>query len=215
MSQLPANAPTLKSMLADPTTTMSAVRTYLEAMSFDDRLAVCMKLGRKDQRRLFQLAAQNEPCTFEDFVPAGTPPNVEVILEGKNTLPVFTRFQKRFCAAKDGSARQFGYNEGFTRKFIGPGYFVAHMTDVPPSEPHWKERGALVVNYWMVPEPSDIVVPGWPKVVPNSKGLQMFVYKGTRDFMRKVADDVTIGEAYKGDKTLDNFFVLVRRPIGA
>lgn len=213
MSQLPTTAPTLKSMLADPTSRMSTVRAFLEAMSFDDRLAACMTLGRKDQRRLFQLAAQSEPCTFEDFVPAGTPATVEVIHEGKNTLPVFTRFEKRFCAASDGSARVFGYNEGFTRKFIGPGYFVGHMTDAPPSEPHWTERGAVVVNYWMVPEQSDIVVEGWPKVSPNSKGLQMFVYKGTRDYMRKVASDVTIGEAFRGEKSLDNFFTLVRRPL--
>lgn len=171
-----------------------------------------MALNKKAQSRLFALAVNN-PCLLEDLVPADVKPGQEVILEGKNTLPLFTRFQKRFCRPSDGSALLYGYNEGFTRKLIGPGYFVTHMTDVAPSEPHWKDRSASVVNYFMVPPENDVVA-GWPKVVPNSRGLQMFVYKGTRDFMRKVTDDVSIGEAYKGEKSINNFFMLVRRPLG-
>lgn len=213
MSQIPETIPSLRKQLENPNTTIEEVQRYLESLDFDARLAACMTLGRKHQRRLFQLAV-NTPCTLDDLVPADVAPGVEVILEGKNTLPIFTRFQKRFCRPKDGSPVLYGYNEGFTRKFIGPGYFVAHMTDVPPSEANWPERGASVVNYFMVPPSQEDVVEGWPKVVPNSRGLQMFVYKGTRDFMRKVTSDVTIGEAFKGDKSIDNFFMLVRRPIG-
>lgn len=213
MSQLPQNIPTLKERLDDPNITLEAVQEHLNSLDFETRLAQCMKLGKKQQKRLFEIAA-TPPCTLDDLVGPDVPPATEVIFEGKNTLPIFTRFQKRFCRPKDGSAVLYGYNEGFTRKLIGPGYFVAHMTDVPPSEPHWPARAASVVNYFMVPPSNDDVVPGWPKVVPNSRGLQMFVYKGTRDFMRKITDDVSIGEAYKGDNSINNFFVLVRRPLG-
>jgi hypothetical protein len=46
--------------------------------------------------------------------------------------------------------------------------------------------------------------------VPNSRGLQRFVYHRTRDFMRRVSRHVTIGAAYKGESPLDHYFVLVR-----
>lgn len=210
MSQL-QTVPTLKQRLADPSTTLEAIQGHLDSLAFEQQLKECMALGKKEQSRLFELA-ENNPCTLDDLVPAGTSPDQQVVFEGKNTLPVFTRFQKIFCRAKDDPNLLYGFNEGFTRKFIGPGYFVAHMCDVPPSKPHWPAHGASVVNYSMVPPSNDVVVPGWPKVKPNSSGLQMFVYKGTRDFMRKITDDVSIGEAFKGAKPLNNFFTLVRRP---
>ena len=84
-----------------------------------------------------------------------------------------------------------------------------HLYLLPTAgNPVFAERGSLVVDYHQVPDgkvPAD-----WPKVVPNSVGLQMFVYKGTRDFMRRVSEGVTIGAAYKGEKALDHYFTLVR-----
>ena len=60
--------------------------------------------------------------------------------------------------------------------------------------------------------PMDGAVPSdWPKVVPNTQGLQRFIYHGTRDFMRRVSQHVSIGAAYKGEKKLDHYFVLVRQ----
>ena len=89
---------------------------------------------------------------------------------------------------------------------IGPGYFVAI-----PTEGHegWPSRGAVVVDYFQVPDGP--VVDGWPKVKPNSSGLQMFVYNKTRDFMRRVSSHVSIGAAYKVEKALDHYFVLCRQ----
>lgn len=203
-------APTLKQLLSDPSVSLAQVVTHLEALAPEEKLKQCMSIGRAAQRRLFQLCAASPAVTMNDFVPDELPPLTPVIHEGKNTLPLFTRFQKVFCKPADGSDRLFGFNEGFTRMLIGPGYFVGHATTEPPSESTWPARGPIVVNYFMVPEAQ--VPEGWPKVVPNSKGLQMFVYKGTRDFMRKVCDGVTIGEAFKGEKSIDNYFVLVRMP---
>jgi hypothetical protein len=57
------------------------------------------------------------------------------------------------------------------------------------------------------------VVEGWPKVVANNVGLQVLVYNGTRDFMRRVSDHVSIGAAYKGENPLDHYFTLVREPL--
>lgn len=99
----------------------------------------------------------------------------------------------------------FGYNETPVLRLIGPGYFVAVAT---AGEPAWASRGAVVVDYFRVP---DSPVPdGWPRVVPNSHGLQRLVYYHTRDFMRRLSRHVTIGAAYKVEQPLDHYFLLVR-----
>ena len=127
---------------------------------------------------------------------------VEVINFGKNSLPVFTHFEKRMCRVEGQPDKLYGYNEGQTRPFVGPGYFVAH--DFP-------ERGEVGIDYRMVP-PDDAQLPdGWPAIKPNEKGVQMFVYKGMVDYMRKVSQTVTIGRAYKGgEKDLGHTFLLCR-----
>jgi len=211
MSQAVTPTVSLNQLLQDPNTTLEDVQQRLNQVDFETRLQECMKLGKKAQKNLYRLGASN-PCTLEDMVPANIPPKTPVILEGKNSLPLFTRFQKIFAWAEDEHAL-YGFNEGFTRKFIGPGYFVAHLTDSAHAQEGWTTHARSVVNYHIVPPSQDAVPAGWPKVVPNTKGLQRFVYRGMNDFMRKITDDVSIGAAFKGDKDFDSFFVLVRRPI--
>ena len=90
-----------------------------------------------------------------------------------------------------------GYNEGPTRRLLGPGYFVARLA-----------YGSVVIDYAEVPP---VTPPSWPTVVPNSRGLQRHVYHGTRDLLRRVSAHVCVGAAYKADKPLDHYFVLCRR----
>ena len=195
----------LKKMLKDEATTLQDVSAYLDALENEERIKEVRRLGRKPQIRLWELAADGGSLDLDYFVPADTPPLTEVIHYGKNTLPVFTNFEKRFCRPKEANGGLYGYNEGFTRHFIGPGYFVAHATDPKDT---WHDPSDLVIDYFMVPE--DEVVDGWPKVIPNHKRLQMFVYKHTRDFMRRVSEHVTIGKAYKNEKALGAYFLLCR-----
>src|SRR5262249_50745644 len=114
-------------------------------------------------------------------------------------------FQKRFCRPDNGD-KLFGYNEGPTRRLIGPGYFVATTTD---QHPQWAQHGGVVIDYHQIPE-SDVAA-GWPPVIPNSQGLQRFVFYQTRDFIRRVSTHVSIGAAFKRDKPLDHYFVLCRQ----
>lgn len=194
----------LRSLLAATPPSLDAIAAYLDGLPHEARLAECMDLGKADQRTLFSIASTE--IGPEHFVPPQVADRTEVIHHGRNTLPVFTRFQKRFCRpAGGGDGKLFGYNEGSTRALIGPGYFVAEGT---AGNAEWMTRGAYFVNYFKVPDAP--VVEGWPTVVPNSKGLQMFVYNGTRDFMRKVSEHVSIGEAYKGDTSINSWFILVR-----
>lgn len=184
------------------------IAAWLDELDAETRASESVSLGRADQRALWELAAASAPLTLADFVLPSTDARVEVIHEGRNTLPVFKRFQKRFCRPVDDDTRLFGYNEGVTRGIIGPGFFVAHATDDDPAE--WQERGAVVIDYFLVPDSNDQVVEGWPKVKPNSSGLQMFVYNRTRDFMRRVSSHVTIGAAYKVEKPMNSWFTLCR-----
>lgn len=197
----------LASLIDDPATAIHVIARHLDGIDATTRRAELDRLDRDRQRLLYEKAAHAEPIDLAFFV-GDADPLVEVIHEGINTLPVplrLRRFQKRFCRPADGTARLFGYNEGPTRPLIGPGYFVTVPTD---GHPHWQARGAVVVDYFQVPDGQ--VAPGWPRVMTNDWPLQRFVYRETRDFMRRVSRHVSIGVAFKRERPLDHYFVLCR-----
>jgi hypothetical protein len=185
---------------------IGAISAWLDSLTDEQRAQCIYALNRRDQRRLYQLAADGPAVALDDFVGAAGA-RVAVRNLGKNTLPLpgFTRFEKRFCRPEDGSARLFGYNEGASRPFIGPGYFVAIPT---AGNPEWEKRGAIVVDYFQVPDGR--VADGWPRVRKNHVGLQILVYYHTRDFMRRVSKHITVGAAYKNERALDHYFMLCR-----
>jgi hypothetical protein len=200
----------LASALADPTAPMAAISALLDDASPADRRAALFSLNGKQQSALYDRAAQSPTLTLADLVPPSLSPKQEVVHFGQNTLPVFRAFEKRMCRAASGDAI-YGYNEGFTRRFIGPGYFVAVATGTAnDGAPTWRERGGVVVDYFRVPDGNGVVVDGWPAVVPNERGLQRFVFRGMRDYLRKVSTHASIGAAYQGEKSFNSWFVLVR-----
>lgn len=198
----------LAQMLAQPNPSLADIAAWLDEADHATRLAATRELGRAQQRALYELAAGADPLTLEDFAPADRDALVPIRHHGTNTLPLpssFRVFEKRVCRPAEGEGRLFGYNEASTKNVIGPGYFVLVPT---AGNAAWEARGALVVDYFQVPDgpvPAD-----WPAVKPNSAGLQVLVYNKTRDFMRKVSTHVTIGAAYKVEKPLGHFFTLVR-----
>lgn len=203
---------TLHDMIKDEGTGIEAIAAHLDGLSPEARQEEVFALGRSGQRTLFQRAAASPPITFEHFVPPSVDAACQVRHQGKNTLPLpkaFKYFQKCFSRPEDGSPRLFGYNEGASRPLIGPGYFVAIPTE---GQSAWEERGPIVVDYYQVPELEARMPDRWPRVVPNSRGLQFFVFRHTRDFMRRVSEHVSVGAAFKGEKALDHYFVLVRNP---
>lgn len=199
---------TLLDLLRRTDTGIAELGAFLDAQSPSDRAAAVLALGRSDQRTLWEKAAHAPAIDLDHFV-RGAGPLQEVVHDGRNTLPLpppLRRFQKRFCRPADGGGdRVLGYNEGPTRRLVGPGFFVAVAT---AGRPAWEARGAVVVDYFQVPR--EPVPPSWPHVVPNEQGVQRLVYAGTRDFMRRVSAHVSIGAAYKGERPLDHYFVLVR-----
>jgi hypothetical protein len=195
-------------LIADPATDIDAIARHLDGLDARTRAAEVLGLDRATQRTLYEKAAAAAPIDLAHFV-GDAAAGVEVIHDGRNTLPLpgpLRGFQKRFCRPADGGARLFGYNEGPTRRVVGPGYFVAVPT---AGRPAWQARGAIVVDYFQIPDGP--VAAGWPPVVANDWRLQRLVYHHTRDFMRRVSAHVSIGAAFKDERPLDHYFVLCRQ----
>src|SRR5688500_4162206 len=197
--------------MLNPPRDLGAIGSALDQMSEEERVQSVLALGKRELANLFEAAADSSPLTLTDIVPADVPPLTEVIHEGKNSLPLFTRFQKRFCRpSADNTTELWGYNEQAMRAFTGPGYLVLHFTP----------KGELVVDYGMLPPSKP---EGWPEIIPNSARLSRFIYHGTVDVLRRVSRHVTIGRAFRKGKgqdkaeleAMDAWFVLVRREVAA
>jgi hypothetical protein len=201
----------LRDLLRHDGASLPTIAAYLDGLSPTERLAETRTMNRAEQRRLYRAAAAAPPLDLAHFVPADTAPGAAVHHDGRNTLPLLPSwklFQKRFARPTDGRTdRLFGYNQSPFLRTIGPGFFVTVLT---AGRPEWEARGAVVVDYFQIPDGP--VPAGWPPVIPNTKGLQRFVYHRTRDFMRGVSKHVSIGAAYKVEKALDHYFVLCREP---
>lgn len=198
----------LAAALRSPDTTIAAVRDGLDALDHAGRVAAVEGCGLAELGRLWTLAADAPPLDDRHFV-GDRGPLEPVAHDGWNSLPLprsARRFQKVFARPEGGPPRLFGYNEGESRPLIGPGYFQLVPT---AGDPVAEARGAWVVDYYRVPDGP--VPAGWPKVVPNWWGLQVFVYNGTRDYMRRVSAHVSIGKPWARGLELPFCFALVRR----
>lgn len=202
---------TLRELLAGQAS-IGDIAAFLDALDPTAREAESLTLSGREQRALWERAADGPVITIDHFVPRTIAPNVAVRHPGRNTIPVprhFQLFAKVFSRDESDPRLCNGYNDS-NAWFIRPGYFVAYETH---GNPEWMKRGGVVVDYLRVPEGK--VPNGWPRVVPNQVGLQRLVYFRTRDFMRRVSAHMSIGRAAEqrdqGDRELDFWFTLCRR----
>ena len=190
----------LRALLDRPATTGAEVAAFLDALSTTDRLtAVRGSGGTAPQRRLWELAAGAPRVTVDELVPPDLPPLREVIYHGKNSLPAFTLFQKRFCRPlpDTGPDTLWGFNHTNIAWLVGPGYFVYHPV----------EGGASAIDYRRVPPAHP---PNWPEIKPNNRGASFFVYRDMVDHLRRVSRHVLIGSASRHGKDLGSYFLLCR-----
>ena len=171
---------------------------YLDELPPAQRRSEALMLGPKEQAALFDAVRDQREVRLEDIVPEGSAALEEVIHHGRNTLPMFSYFQKRFCLPdEEGLGELWGYNHQTLSPVTGPGYFVTRDAD----------DGEVLVDYLCVPPRR----PGnWPEILPNSAKLSRFIYYNTRDYLRGVSKHVTIGRATRLGKPMDNWFVLCR-----
>ena len=173
----------------------------LDAMTHKERVKAVRSMCAGTQAMLWQMADGRE-VTLEDMVPADLPPLTEVIHFGKNSLPVLSSFEKRFCRLPgedpEAPGALAGYNFQSLAPLTGPGYFMAF--DDP-------DRGEVRVDYRRLPErkPAD-----WPAIRSNESGLARFVYGFMVDTLRRVSEHVTIGSAARKGRDLGSYFALAR-----
>mgnify|MGYP001821782456 CR=1 FL=1 len=192
----------LKGRLADRTIDPQAVSDLLDAASHAERVEAIRSLGRSEQRTLYAAVDGFRPVALADLVPKGIPDFATVRHYGRNTLPAFTHFEKRFCRPHGADPAQpetlLGFNFQTMSPVTGPGYFLA----VPS-----KDKPEVLVDYHRVPETAP---DGWPVIRENTRGLSRFVYGYMIDTLRRVSEHVTIGSAARKGKDMGSWFVLSR-----
>jgi hypothetical protein len=180
------------------------IAAFLDGLRSEERVAAIRSAGRGAQRRLYAAVAGHGAVRLADLVPPGRRPLETVRHFGRNTLPAFTHFEKRFCRPPDEDAAAprllWGYNATRVAPLVGPGYYVAHEDAA---------HGEVLVDYTRVPP---LAPPGWPPLRGNEGGLARFVYGFMVDRLRRVSEHVTIGSAARRGRELGSWFLLCREP---
>jgi hypothetical protein len=197
MAQPVARDVRLRELIAHEPVDRQAIAAYLDGLRHAERVAAIRSVGgTKLQARLYDAVADAPRVALADLVPRDSAPLREVIFEGKNSLPAFTLFQKRFCRPTSGSSELWGYNHQALAWLTGPGYFVVH-----------EDGSGAAIDYRAVPPEHP---PSWPEIRPNGRGFSRFVYHDMVDYLRRVSADVFIGRAHRHGKPQPNYFLLCR-----
>jgi hypothetical protein len=207
--QADSSAPAdLRAMLEEGCKAADIAR-HLDALDPHEKLRQVLAVKGRWVKALYDAVAGGPPATLEEFVPKSTTLTT-LIYEGRNSLAMFTRFQKRFLRTKKGPI--VGYNHQAMMWFTGPGYFVFQPADGKPPVPD-----EPYIDY--ITEPPEIPE-GWPTYKSNESGMSKAVYGLMHDYMRRVAKDVYVGKAYRmpddiGDADdIGAYFSLTLQPPG-
>lgn len=174
----------------------------LDQLSHAERLLALAGMDRAQLQLLFVVVDGFAPMTLNDLVPADARPLQAVRHIGRNSLPMFSRFEKRFYRLET-QAAVGGANFQSTSAFTGPGYFTASPT---------AERAEVVIDYNQIPSAAP---EGWPALTDNRHGIGKLVYGGMIDTVRRVSSHVSIGAAHKQGHAPSAYFVLCRLPEAA
>ena len=190
---------TLKELLNKPGVKLEEVTTYIDSLQHPERVQQVRDLGRKEQEVMWAISENSKKIDYDYLMPPDAKPFEVFPFEGKNSLPLFTKFQKVFY--KDNQGRICGYNNAWIGWLVGPGYYVTRKNPK-------NEEFELQVDYTQIPDEKP---ESWPEIKSNDIFPTNFVYGGTRDNLRWVSKDVLIGRAFKmGEDPMPNWFVLCR-----
>jgi hypothetical protein len=192
----------ISSRLTEPTIRLPEISDLLDGWTHTQRVAAVRSLGRAQQRNLYRAADGFRPLRLEHLVPPSQPDFTPVRHFGKNTLPAFTHFEKRFCRPPGEDSVKpselYGFNFQTMSAVTGPGYFVAREDT---------QRAEVLVDYNFVPPQHP---DGWPPIRGNEGGLSRFVYGFMIDTLRGISEHVSIGSAARKGKDLGSWFILCR-----
>ena len=92
MSQADASGTTTLLDLVTRRAARDRIAAHLDALGATERLTQVLAVTGSNVGALYELVGGGEPLTMLDLVPEGE--SGTVILEGRNSLPAFSRFQK-------------------------------------------------------------------------------------------------------------------------
>ncbi len=190
----------LKSLLAK-NASQQDIAAFLESLAPHERVRQTVSVTGKGVSKLYEAVAGAAPLEPTDFVPDDAPPTTTVIFQGRNSLPLLSRFQKRFARLPTGQI--VGYNHQTFSLVTGPGYFVIKPPDTAEVVPD-----ELYFDYTVAPGG---VPDGWPAYKPNAAGLSKPVFGGLKDYIRRVAPGIVVGKAFRDGKPEGAFFTLSRQ----
>jgi hypothetical protein len=185
---------TFADLLLRAEVTQPELAAHLDALDAEARVEQCRALGKRLQKRLWQVCADAPAFTLEDLIPSTEKGTVR--WAGKNSLALFTHFEKRF-ARQDGVVVGYNFNPG-VQWFTGPGYFTTVQAE-------GERAREILFDYTRVPS---VAPDGWPPVRANTSGTAKLVYGNMHDFCRRVSSTVIIGAATRLGKPIDAYFVL-------
>jgi hypothetical protein len=192
----------LLARIAETPVSPSAIATLLDGLGHAERVAATRALGRTAQARLYRAVDGFLPLRLADMVPPARPDWSEVRHHGRNTLPAFTHFEKRFCRPRGADPKRpevlYGFNFQPLSPLTGPGYFLGVEATGRPE---------VLVDYNRVPDDHPA---GWPAIRRNERGVSRFVYGFMIDTLRRVSEHVTIGSAARKGRDIGSWFVLCR-----
>ena len=198
----PSPSGELRRRIAERPVDARRIGEYLDALSHPERVASVRSLGPRDQRALYTAVDGYRPVRLVDLVPTARAPLETVRHFGRNTLPAFRNFEKRFCRPAGAEPEKpdvlWGFNFQALQPLTGPGYFVARPAP---------DRPEVWVDYNNVPEERP---EAWPALRRNEVGLSRFVYGFMVDTLRGVSEHVTIGSAARKGRDMGSWFVLCR-----
>jgi hypothetical protein len=189
-------------LIADVASRPDAIADLLDGLSAEGRTRLVRRLGGRAQRALYEKVDGFASLRLADLVPPGSQDCEEVRHLGRNTLPVFRIFEKRFCRLPGAVASApdclAGYNHQAMAPITGPGYFLARND---------AERNEVLIDYGRLPGSRP---DAWPEIRSNESGIARFVYGFMVDHLRRVSEHVTIGSAVRNGRELGSYFVLSR-----
>ena len=177
--------------------------SFLDGLTSSERILAVRSLGRSEQRRLYRAVDGFLPLRLVDLVPPSCADLETVRHFGRNTLPAFTHFEKRFCRPSGADPGRpvelYGWNFQPLAWLTGPGYFVAR------EDP---DRPEVWIDYQRVPAERP---EGGPPLRSNEGGPARLVYGFMVDTLRGVSEHVSIGSAARRGRDLSSWFVLCRQ----
>lgn len=191
-------------VLLEPKIDLKRLAEVLDGLGHEGRVHATRTWTKKQMSALYDAAKGFRPIDLDYIVPSSVGPMVEVVHQGKNTLPAFTHFQKRFVKLEGEELPIAGFNAQALEVFSGPGYFGV-------TKGEGEHEGEIVFDYDKIPKKKP---DHWPTIVPNTGLISGPVNGGMIDYLRGISSHVSIGIAYKNGKLRNQWFALVRKDPG-